>query len=98
MCGTHQDHYAHGGSREPSTGGREGRSCEEEIFRKAKELEDLGLTESPVAGRWSLVYSTQTAADVKQEERGRRRTKEGPVRGSKLNGCFGVDLDCYWGR
>ncbi|CAK9083923.1 unnamed protein product [Durusdinium trenchii] len=42
--------------------------AQEEIFRKAKELEDLGLTESPVAGRWSLVYSTQTAADVKQEE------------------------------
>ena len=40
---------------------------EEQIFRNAADLEALGIQEAPVAGRWSLVYSTQTSGESEEE-------------------------------
>jgi len=41
---------------------------QEEIFQKAEALESLNVMDASVAGRWSLVFSTQTDPSDTQEE------------------------------
>lgn len=41
--------------------------AQEQIFQCAKDLEALNVTDAPIGGRWSLVFSTQTSGDAQEE-------------------------------
>ena len=40
---------------------------QQRIFQDAQALEALNVTDAPVVGRWSLVFSTQTSGDEQED-------------------------------